>query len=44
VDEVICPVVPAYFGAVGAFYDRFDQTTDDEVIRLMAAAPPDRPE
>lgn len=44
VDEVICPIVPAYFGAVGAFYDRFDQTTDDEVIRLMAAAPPDRPE
>jgi putative phosphoribosyl transferase len=44
VDEVICPVVPAWFGAVGAFYDRFDQTSDDEVIRLMAEAPPDAPE
>jgi putative phosphoribosyl transferase len=44
VDEVICPVVPAYFGAVGAFYDRFDQTTDDEVIRLIAETPPDAPE
>lgn len=44
VDEVICPVVPAWFGAVGAFYDRFDQTSDDEVIRLMAEAPSDAPE
>ncbi|WP_413874316.1 phosphoribosyltransferase [Albidovulum sp.] len=44
VDEVICPVVPAWFGAVGAFYDRFDQTSDDEVIRLMAEVPPDAPE
>lgn len=44
VDEVICPVVPAWFGAVGAFYDRFDQTSDDEVIRLMAEAPSEAPE
>ena len=44
VDEVICPVVPAWFAAVGAFYDRFDQTSDDEVIRLMAEVPPDAPE
>jgi putative phosphoribosyl transferase len=44
VDDVICPVVPAFFGAVGAFYDHFDQTTDAEVIRLMAEAAPDTPE
>jgi len=44
VDEVICPVVPAWFAAVGAFYDRFDQTSDDEVIHLMAETPPDAPE
>lgn len=43
VDEVICPLVPAFFGAVGAFYDRFDQTSDAEVVRLMAAAPPAAP-
>lgn len=43
VDEVICPLVPAFFGAVGAFYERFDQTTDEDVIRLMAEAPPDSP-
>ncbi|MFN6951240.1 MAG: phosphoribosyltransferase [Albidovulum sp.] len=42
VDEVICPLVPAFFGAVGAFYDHFEQTTDAEVIRLMAGSPPDR--
>lgn len=44
VDEVICPMVPAHFGAVGAFYEHFDQTSDDEVIRLMAETPSDPPE
>ena len=41
VDEVICPTQPAFFDAVGAFYAHFAQTTDEEVVRLMAAAPPD---
>lgn len=42
VDLVICPNVPAYLGAIGAFYAVFDQTSDDEVIRLLdaAAGPP----
>ncbi|WP_347311960.1 phosphoribosyltransferase [Defluviimonas sp. SAOS-178_SWC] len=40
VDDIICPTVPAFLGAIGAFYQRFDQTSDDEVIRLLAAAPP----
>lgn len=43
VDHVICPTVPGFFDAVGAFYRHFDQTTDEEVIRLLASAPPDTP-
>lgn len=39
VEEVICPTVPRFLGAIGAFYARFDQTSDDEVTRLLAAAP-----
>jgi predicted phosphoribosyltransferase len=35
-DEVICPMVPAAFGAVSAFYNEFPQTTDDEVVALLA--------
>lgn len=34
-DEVVCPYVPAFFWAVSAFYEQFDQTTDDEVVRLL---------
>lgn len=35
VDEVVCLHTPIFFGAVGAFYQSFDQTTDEEVINLM---------
>ena len=35
VDELVCLLQPAWFGAVGAFYRDFDQTRDDEVIALM---------
>ena len=35
VDEVICLSTPANFYAVGSFYERFGQTSDDEVVRLM---------
>lgn len=35
VDEVIYLDAPLFFGAVGAFYEVFDQTEDDEVIELM---------
>jgi predicted phosphoribosyltransferase len=36
VDDLVVPLVPGRFGAVSRFYDRFDQTTDDEVVRLLA--------
>jgi len=35
-DEVVCAESPASFQAVGAWYERFDQTTDDEVLRTLA--------
>jgi len=35
VDEVICLNVPPFFGAVGAFYEVFEQVEDEEVVRLM---------
>jgi putative phosphoribosyl transferase len=34
-DEVVCLAAPEDFYAVGQFYDRFDQTTDAEVIDLL---------
>lgn len=37
-DEVICLLSPEPFRAVGAHYEDFTQTEDDEVIRLLAEA------
>jgi putative phosphoribosyl transferase len=37
-DEVVCLVTPEPFYAVGAHYRDFTQTTDEEVIRLLAEA------
>lgn len=37
VDEVVCLHAPQWFGAVGAFYDAFEQTTDDEVVALLTS-------
>jgi putative phosphoribosyl transferase len=34
-DEVICLETPEPFFAVGQWYRRFDQTSDDEVVRLL---------
>lgn len=34
-DDVVYLDAPVYFGAVGAFYQEFAQTTDEEVIALM---------
>ncbi len=39
VDQVVCLWTPAFFGAVGACYRDFSQTTDDEVVRWMAQFP-----
>jgi len=35
VDEVICPLIPDYFMAVGQFYRDFDQVDDNEVKQLL---------
>ena len=35
VDDFICLEVPAYFGAVGAFYGDFTQVSDDEVVEML---------
>jgi putative phosphoribosyl transferase len=34
-DEVVTLAAPRPFGAVGAFYDNFDQTSDQRVIELL---------
>jgi len=34
-DEVVCVIEPAGFLAVGQWYERFDQTTDAEVVDLL---------
>ncbi|MDM7916226.1 MAG: phosphoribosyltransferase family protein [Candidatus Eisenbacteria bacterium] len=36
VDEVYCGYMPEPFHAVGAHYERFDQTTDEEILELLA--------
>jgi putative phosphoribosyl transferase len=36
-DLVVCVEMPSHFGAVGQFYDDFSPTSEDEVIRLLAA-------
>lgn len=35
VDEVVCLHHPYDFGAVGYFYEQFDQTEDNEVVELL---------
>jgi len=35
VDEVVCLHAPVVFRAVGAFYENFEQTEDEGVIKLM---------
>lgn len=37
-DRVIVLATPSEFRAVGQFYTRFDQTSDEEVLRLLALA------
>lgn len=37
VDEVICPLQPADFMAVGMHYHAFDQNTDEEVLAILRA-------
>lgn len=35
-DTMVCLNVPADFYAVGQFFDRFDQVTDDDVVRILS--------
>ncbi|MBX6749046.1 MAG: phosphoribosyltransferase [Micromonosporaceae bacterium] len=37
-DEVVCPLAPPDFGAVSRFYQHFPQTSDEEVVALLAAS------
>jgi putative phosphoribosyl transferase len=34
-DSVLCLLAPEFFSAVGQFYRRFDQTEDEEVMRVL---------
>ena len=36
-DDVVCPLQPPDFMAVGQWYVDFSTTTDDDVLRLLAA-------
>jgi putative phosphoribosyl transferase len=36
-DDVVCPLTPAEFSAVGLWYTHFEQTTDAEVQELLRA-------
>lgn len=38
VDKIVCPLRPQHFYAVGAWYDNFLQTSDDEVSTLLTKA------
>lgn len=40
IDEIICLEIPKHFRAVGAFYEDFDQVTDQEAIAILHAATP----
>ncbi|HWL29767.1 MAG TPA: phosphoribosyltransferase [Burkholderiaceae bacterium] len=39
-DHVVCLSTPFLFRAVGLWYERFPQTSDDEVKALLARSPP----
>ncbi len=39
-DEVVCPLMPEPFNAVGLWYDEFLPTSDDEVKRLLGLQRP----
>ncbi len=37
-DELLCLRAPAFFGAIGQFYRRFEQVEDDEVLAILKRA------
>jgi predicted phosphoribosyltransferase len=38
VDELVCPLAPDNFAAVGSYYQVFGQVDDDEVLAVLAGA------
>jgi poly-gamma-glutamate synthesis protein (capsule biosynthesis protein) len=38
-DEVVCLLAPAFFSAVGQFYEDFSQTSDEEVMECLKEDP-----
>ena len=38
VDEIVCVETPIDFYAIGQWYEHFPQTSDEEVIELLALA------
>jgi putative phosphoribosyl transferase len=38
-DEVICAEAPEWFTSIGQWYDDFTQTTDEQVVALLAQVP-----
>lgn len=38
-DEIVCGQTPERFRSVGQWYERFEQTTDEEVRRCLSTAP-----
>ena len=36
VDEIVCPLVPDFFTGIGAFYENFEQVSDEEVIYYLS--------
>lgn len=36
-DKIVCPMQPQAFYAVGAWYEDFNQTSDEEVYRLLSS-------
>ena len=39
VDDLVCLAAPAAFGSVGEYYRNFSQTSDEEVLALLAKQP-----
>lgn len=40
-DDIVCVEVPSEFISVGEWYEKFGQTSDDEVLRLLGIEPRD---
>ena len=38
-DEVVCPVRPGSFSAVGQWYDEFSPTSDEHIVTLLSGVP-----